>query len=97
MSILPNYIRSLVLTILLCFVAPIGVVTALFAALGVISYAPGLESAGQTGTTQVLHFLATFGSGCPVQGIMTIGSTCSVVGALFDTYAFYRYQSLNDH
>ncbi len=97
MSILPNYLRSVVLTILLCFLAPIAVVIALFAALGVMSYIPGFESAGQTATTQVLQFLATFGSGCPFQGIMTIGSTCSVVGALFDTYAFYRYQSLNDH
>lgn len=96
MSLLPNYLRSLILTILLCFVAPIVLVTALFAALGVISYVPGLETLGQTGTTQMLQFLAVFGSGCPFQGVMTIGSTCSLVGALFDTYAFYRYQSLND-
>jgi hypothetical protein len=97
MSILPNYLRSLVLTILLCFVAPILLVIVLFAALGVMSYLPGLESAGQTATVQLLKFLAIFGAGCPFQGIMTIGSTCSVVGALFDTYAFYRYQMLNDH
>ena len=97
MSILPNYLRSLVLTVLLCFVAPIVVVALLFTSLGVISCVPALETIGQSGTTQILQFLATFGSGCPVQGVMTISSTCSIVGALFDTYAFYRYQSLNDH
>jgi hypothetical protein len=97
MNILPNYFRSLVLTILLCFVAPILVVIALFAAVGVMSYVPGLEGAGQTSTLQLLKFLATFGSGCAFQGVMTIGSTCSLAGALFDTYAFYRYQMLNDH
>ena len=72
-------------------------VVVLFATLGVISCVPGLDSVGQAGTTQILQFLATFGSGCPFQGVMTIGSACSIVGALFDTYAFYRYQSLNDH
>lgn len=97
MSILPNYLRSLVLTVLLCFVAPILLVIALFAALGIVCYIPGIEAIGQTGTKQLLNFLAVFGSGCPFQGVMTIGSTCSLVGALFDTYAFYRYQSLNDH
>lgn len=96
MSILPNYLRSLVLTILLCFVAPIVVVTALFAAVGVVYYVPGLESLGQIGTKELLKFLAVFGNGCPVEGVMTIGSTCSLVGALFDTYAFYRYQTLNN-
>ena len=97
MTILPNYLRSLVLTILLCFVAPITLVAVLFAAFGVLSYVPGLENLGQASTLHLLQFLAIFGSGCPIQGIMTIGSTCSVAGALFDTYAFYRYQMLNDH
>ena len=97
MSILPNYLRSLVLTVLLCFIAPIVVVTLLFTALGIMAYVPGLELLGQTGNVQILNFLATFGSGCPLQGVTTIGCTCSLVGGLFDTYAFYRYQSLNDH
>jgi hypothetical protein len=96
MNMLPNYLRSLVLTILLCFVTPIVVVSILFAAMGILCYVPGLETLGQAGTTQMLQFLSVFGSGCPFQGVMTISSTCSLVGALFDTYAFYRYQSLND-
>jgi hypothetical protein len=84
------------LTILLSFVAPIVVVTVLLAAISVIGYVPGLETIGQTGTTQLFKFLAVFGSGCPIEGVIVIGFTCSLVGALFDTYAFYRYQSLND-
>ncbi len=96
MSILPNFLRSLALTMLLSFVAPIVLITVLLATASGIGYIPGLESIGQIGTTQMLSFLTVFGSGCPVQGIMVIGSTCSLVGALFDTYAFYRYQMLND-
>jgi hypothetical protein len=97
MSILPNFLRSLLLTIILSFVAPIVLVIGLLAALSGIGCIPGLETAGQAGAAQLLQFLGVFGSGCPVQGIIVIGFTCSLVGALFDTYAFYRYQSLNDH
>lgn len=97
MSILPNFLRSLVLTALLSFVAPIVLVTVLVVALSGIGYIPGLEVIGQAGTTQLLKFLAVFGSGCPVEGVLVIGFTCSIVGALFDTYAYYRYQILNDH
>lgn len=97
MSIFPNFLRSLVLTILLSFVAPIVLVTVLLAAFSIIGYVPGLETIGQASTTQLLKFLAVFGSGSPVQGITIIGFTCSLVGALFDAYTFYRYQSLSDH
>jgi hypothetical protein len=97
MSILPNFLRSLILTIFLSFVAPIVVVIALLTVFSGIGHVPGLETIGQTSTGELFKFLAVFGSGCPVQGVIVIGSTCSLVGALFDTYAFYRYQSLNDH
>jgi hypothetical protein len=97
MSILPNYLRSLVLTILLSFVAPIVLITALLTVASGIASIPGFEAIGQTGTTQLLQFLTVFGSGSPLEGVMVIGFTCSLVGALFDTYAFYRYQMLNDH
>ena len=96
MSILPNYLRSLVLTTLLSFVTPIVLLTVLLAGIFVIGHVPGIEAIGQTGTAQLLKFLAVFGTGSPLQGVMIIAFTCSVVGALFDTYAFYRYQSLND-
>ncbi len=97
MSILPNYLRSLALTVFLCFVAPFAVVAVLLSCLIGIGYVPGFESVGQAGTIQLLQFLAVFGSGCPFQGIMVFGFTCGLVGALFDTYSFYRYQMLNDN
>ncbi|HEY9651999.1 MAG TPA: hypothetical protein V6C95_15145 [Coleofasciculaceae cyanobacterium] len=97
MSILPNFLRSLALTILLSFMTPIVLVITLLATASAISYIPGLEAIGQTGTAQLSQFLTVFGAGSALQGLMTIGFTCSLVGALFDAYTFYRYQSLNDH
>lgn len=97
MSILPNFLRSLILTIFLSFAAPIVLMTVLLAALSAVSYVPGLDVPTQTGTTQLLQFLAIFGSGSPLQGMIIIGLACSLVGALFDAYTFYRYQNLNNH
>ena len=36
------------------------------------------------------ELLATFGSGHPWQGCLVIAITCSLVGAMFDTYVFYQ-------
>jgi nitrate/nitrite transporter NarK len=44
---------------------------------------------------QILHFLATFGTGSCLNGLLTIGLTCGFVGALFDIYVYYRYQILH--
>lgn len=69
----------------------------LLATLAGIGYIPGLAIIGQSGTTQLLQILSVFGSGCPFQGIMVIGFACSLVGALFDAYIFYRDQILGDN
>lgn len=97
MSLLPTLLRSLALTILLSFLTPIVLVITFLAIASVISCIPGLEAIGQTGTTQLSQFLTVFGAGSAFQGLTTIGFTCSLVGALFDAYTFYRYQSLSDH
>ncbi|BDI17489.1 hypothetical protein ANSO36C_32910 [Nostoc cf. commune SO-36] len=55
---------------------------------------PGLQDLTEAIATQIMHFLATFGSGTPLRGLFVISLTCSFVGALFDTYAYYRYQIL---
>ena len=94
MSIFPNFLRSLLLTIILSFAAPILLVGGGLAVVFLVGYIPGLAAMGQTAAAQILQFLATFGTGRPVQGILVIGWTCSFVGGLFDTYAFYRYQNL---
>lgn len=94
MSILPTFLRSLLLTIILSFIAPLLLVGGGLVSLSLINYLPGLQGIGQAIVEQILQFLATFGSGSPFRGIIVISCTCSFVGALFDTYAFYRYQNL---
>lgn len=66
----------------------------MLASLSILSYIPILEGMGQTGATQIWAFLAIFGNGCPLEGILVIGLACGLVGALFDTYTFYSYQNL---
>jgi hypothetical protein len=41
----------------------------------------------------LLAFLDTFGGGCALQGMLTIGLVCGFVGALFDIYAFYSFRT----
>ena len=94
MSMFPHFLRSVLLTSLLSFLAPTLLVGGMLASLSVISYIPGLELVGRPGAVAVWSFLATFGNGCAIDGIWTIGATCGLVGAMFDTYAFYRYQAL---
>ncbi len=97
MSILTNFLRSLLLTIAFSFVAPLLIIGGVLFSLSLSSYLPGLERVAQAIAEQILQFLATFGSGCPLRGLVVIALTCSFVGALFDTYAFYRYQSFRIH
>lgn len=47
------------------------------------------------GIEQILQFLQVFGSGSAMRGLLIICTVCSLVGVLFDTYTFYRYQKLN--
>ena len=94
MSIFPNFFRSLLLTSILSFVAPILLIGGTLAGLSSIGYIPGLGIICHSGAESIWKFLAVFGSGCPIQGLLTIGMTCAFVGAMFDTYAFYRYQTL---
>lgn len=94
---MPNFLRSLFLTCVLSFSAPVlltGVALASFALLGCL---PILEAMSQASALQILQFLSVFGSGCPFDGLIIIGVTCGLVGALFDTYNFYRYQTLRGH
>lgn len=94
MSILPNFLRSLLLTIIFSFTAPMLFIGGGLISVFLISYVPGLQGMGKAIVSAMQQFLATFGSGSPWRGLVVISLTCSVVGALFDTYAFYRYQNL---
>lgn len=94
MSIFSHFLRSVLVTSLLSFAVPSLVLGLGVASMVAIGYLPGLGSLSESAVKQLLQFLSTFGSGSPVQGVVVIGLTCSLVGALFDAYAFYRSQNL---
>lgn len=91
MSIFPNFIRSLLLTGLLSFIAPLLLIIAGLTSFSLIGLVPSLQGLGHSGEDLILQFLATFGSGCPLQGFLVIGLTFGLVGALFDTYASFQH------
>jgi hypothetical protein len=94
MAIFINFLRSLLLTIIFSFVAPIFLVGGGLLLLSLIGSFPGLQHLTEAIATQIMRFLATFGSGTPLRGLFVISLTCSFVGSLFDTYVYYRYQIL---
>ncbi|WP_421658264.1 hypothetical protein [Leptothermofonsia sp. ETS-13] len=94
MMTLPTFLRSLLLTGALSFAAPIVLIGTVLISFYVVGQVPFIDAFSQAGVTQILNFLAVFGNGDAVEGMLIIGLTCSLVGALFDTYAFYRHQNL---
>lgn len=97
MSTLPNLLRSLLLTSIFSFLAPVLLISILLAGSAVISYTPYLETLGNTSLEQIANFLKIFGSGSIWRGLTVIGLVGSLVGILFDTYTFYRFQYWRDH
>ncbi len=94
MFIFSNFFRSLVLTVVLSFIAPLFLVGGALLLLSLIVHLPGSQGIIEHILTQIMHFLATFGSGSSLYGLLIIGLTCSFVGALFDIYAYCRYYIL---
>ncbi|MBR8837347.1 MAG: hypothetical protein DSM106950_25895 [Stigonema ocellatum SAG 48.90 = DSM 106950] len=94
MTILVNFLRSLLLTIIFSFVAPLFLFGGLLSIIFLVGYFPGLQGVTEAIANHILQFLTIFGSGAPIEGIFVISLTCSFVGALFETYAYYRYQIL---
>ncbi|NWF60967.1 MAG: hypothetical protein HXY43_17335 [Fischerella sp.] len=94
MTIWINFLRSLLLTIIFSFVAPMFLVGAILLIVSLIGYIPGLQGITEAIATHILQFLVIFGSGTALRGLIVISLTCSFVGALFDTYAYYRCQIL---
>ena len=94
MTIFSNFFRSLVLTTIFSFLVPVFLIGGLLVVLCLFGYVPGLQGIISDVSIQILHFLATFGSGSSFNGLLTIGLTCGFVGALFDIYVYYRYQIL---
>jgi hypothetical protein len=96
MIAVPHFILSLVLTACISFSAPVILVGVIFTALFAVGCFPGLTEFGRMGACQIIDFLKTFGAGNPIQGIITIGFACGLVGSLFDLFNLYLYQSLRD-
>ncbi len=96
MSILPSFRPKLALTIVFSFVAPIFLVSGLLVSFSLIGHLPGLAAFSAAMSQGIAQFLAAFGSGNSWRGIAIIGLACSFVGALFDTYTFYRYRKLRN-
>ncbi len=96
MRIVLNLFISLFLTVSLSFTAPIVLLGGILATLLLVSYIPGLAFLGKSGAIQILEFLAVFGSGSPLEGVVTLGLAGGVVGGLFDLFNFYRYHSLKN-
>lgn len=93
MSILPSLLRSLVLTAIFSFLTPVVFIGLIWATLSGLGHIPHLEIIGLEGVEQVSKFLAVFGSGNAIQGVMTISFASTLVGVLFDAYTLYRYQN----
>ncbi len=96
MTVFPSFLRSLILTAIFSFFAPLCLIVATFASLSAIACIPTLQTLAEAIACQISAFLATFGSGTPFQGMIVICLTCTFVGSLFDAYVyvFYRYTNL---
>ncbi len=86
---------TLLLTIIFSFLAPIVLVGAILLTVSLIGLIPVFQTIGDAIDTQILQFLATFGTGAPLRGIFIISLTCSFVAILFDTYAFFREKNFH--
>lgn len=89
-----NFLRSLVIASLFSFMAPLVIAGLVFVGFVLLGHLPYVDAIGQVGNQHVLDFLAKFGNGQPLRGLLIISTTCGLVGALFDAFAFYRYQTL---
>jgi len=96
MSTLFNLLRSLLITSILSFLAPLLLIGTLLSGLLVVKHIPHLEVMSQIGLDQLLNFLTVFGTGSAVRGLLIISGVSTLVSILFDTYTFYRYQILRD-
>jgi hypothetical protein len=97
MSTLPNLLRSLLLTSIFSFLTPVLFLGLLLVCLLAMSHFPHFSAFGNSSLEQIIHFLKIFGSGNAWRGLTVIGLVGSLVGILFDTYIFYRFQNWRSH
>lgn len=78
------------------FALPVILFGTVLGLLTLVSQIPGFSEISNQGSAYILHFLAVFGNGKPLQGMITLGITIGIAGILLDILNFYRYQSLRD-
>ena len=87
---------SLGLSLFFSFISPVIMLGGLWIVLLGITQVPWTNHLGNEALSILTNFLATFGSGQPLQGMLVVSSVAAIVGGLFDTYASalsraYRY------
>jgi hypothetical protein len=92
----PHFFLSLFLTASMSFALPVVLFGSVLGFLTLTSYIPGFLAVSNQGSLYMLNFLAVFGDGKPLQGVITLGVTVSIAGILLDMLNFYRYQSWRD-
>jgi cellobiose-specific phosphotransferase system component IIC len=88
-------LRSLVVTAIVTFALPLVLLGSLFLLLTSLKVLLPELAMVQEIIRQLQTFLAILGNGDPWQGALLVGTVSCLVGMLFDTYAFYRYQGVN--
>jgi hypothetical protein len=91
------FLASLLMTAIISFLLPLVVIGTLWLGLVGLTVAVPWISLGHQALAYLLQFLAILGSGSPWQGVVVIGIASGAVGILFDTFAFYRFQSFSHH
>lgn len=84
------FLHSLLVTSTLSFMVPIVLIGTIVVSLFLIMQIPVTQNISQLMVNQVLQILMVFGTGSAIEGALVIATTCSLVGIMFDTYAFYN-------
>lgn len=97
MSTLHSLLRSIVISGIFSFILPCAAIGTIALGLYILSIPPGLATLSQSGLQQLGYILRIFGNGDVTTGLILIGCVCSLVGILFDMFAFYRQQKLGNN
>jgi hypothetical protein len=90
-----HYLRSLVVTAIVSFALPLMLLGSLFLLLTGCKILMPEISLFQDIMHQLQLFLTILGNGDSWQGALLMGMVSCLVGMLFDTYAYYRFQGVN--
>ncbi len=87
-------LRSLILTAIVSFLIPLGLIGSVVGIVLAMGHLALVTHFSQLMLQRIFHFLSTFGGGDVLEGIVIIGLASSVVGTLFDAFTSFRYSGL---